>query len=357
MKQVSFEKFKKWAISRFGEDQVQHKKGSTDELQLNSIFTEAHGMGEDTKFHMGISVSGGKKKRKYGVYHCFKTDERGSLIKLIQKVDGCSKKQAFITLFGNYTTIRDIEDEVDEFLNKTEKQFKIEIPKKKILKLPEGSYLINSLYKDDKFRIAAENHLNNRKIPIDKFLVCKKGSYYNRIIIPYYDQDGDIVYYNGRAIDSKYKRYKFPTVEEIGVGKGDVIYYAGDYQDWPKEGEEVYICEGEFNAEALSLCGLKSFACGGGSMSEKQAVMLYKYKIVFCFDNDKAGNNASEKMQRFVSPIRHYQQKGTIQTVKPPGNFNDWNQMLINLNSDIIYNYIMEKKKDLDYDTPFGSLL
>ena len=103
---IKYSVFLKWAIDRFGEENVQAKG---KEVKINSIF-EA----DDTGYHLWCSPSGGKKKHKYGVYHCFKTDKTGSLVKLVQLVDSCDKNDALETLQGK-TTIRELEKKLEEF--------------------------------------------------------------------------------------------------------------------------------------------------------------------------------------------------------------------------------------------------
>lgn len=110
---VNFDKFLKWAISRFGEDSVLAKG---KEVRINTIFEK-----DDTDHHLWCSPSGGKKKRKFGVYHCFKTDQKGSLIKLVQIVDSCDREDALSTLQG-WTSIRDLEKKLEDIFGEDEPQ-------------------------------------------------------------------------------------------------------------------------------------------------------------------------------------------------------------------------------------------
>ena len=102
---ISFKAFAKWAKRRFGEDNV---KIQGKEIRLNSVFESG-----DDDFHLWCSPSGGKKKRKFGTYHCFKTDKKGSLVKLIMLVDNCDRDEAIARLHGQ-TSIRELEKRLEE---------------------------------------------------------------------------------------------------------------------------------------------------------------------------------------------------------------------------------------------------
>ncbi len=337
---ISFDKFVKWAISRFGEDNVVSKG---KEVRINSIF--AH---DDSAHHLWCSPSGGKKKRKFGVYHCFKTDQKGSLVKLVQIVDSCDREDALSTLEGR-TSIRELERQLEEMFAVKEEE---EVPQiKNVLTLPIGSELISSLGTNNWWYKKAEEYLSNRKIPIDGLYICTEDKYKSRIIIPYYDRVGGLIYWNARHIGKSKCKYLGPP-KEIGVGKEDVVYMAGN---WPKSGETVYLCEGEFNAMSLKLCELNAAACGGKNMSEKQALMLSNYKIVLCLDRDKAGKQGTSKMTSMISAVETVKGSEKLNYVIPPPGFNDWNEMLVKEGDVLLYHYITKNQRPLDYSWPFGT--
>ena len=341
---VNFDKFVKWAITRFGDDNVVIKG---KEIRINSIFEP-----DDSDFHLWCSPSGGKKKRKFGVYHCFKTDQKGSLVKLVQIVDVCDREDALDTLEGR-TSIRDLEKQIEEMFAVQEPEI---IPAaKNDLLLPAYSELISELGTNNWWRKKAEEYLINRKIPIDGLYICTDEKYKARIIIPYYDRTGKLIYWNARHIGKSKCKYLGPP-KEIGVGKEDVVYMAGP---WPKSGEIVYLCEGEFNAISLKICELNAAACGGKNMSEKQSLMLADYKIVLCLDRDKAGKQGTTKMTSMitsmVSAVEATQGGGKLKFVTPPPGYNDWNEMLIKIGPVMLYHYIMKNQQPLDYSWPYGS--
>lgn len=339
-----FSNFLKWAQNRFGEDNVLVKG---KEIRINSVFTE------DSNFHLWCSPQGGKKKRKFGVYHCFKTDKKGSLMKLIQTVDSCERSEAVSVLKG-VMSIRELEKEIEYLLNKNEKVEKIEKKDFIEINLPEHSELISGLPTNNWWRKKATEYLEKRKIPIDNLYICIDGKYKSRIIIPYYDKDKRLIYWNARHMGKSNLKYLGPP-KEIGVGKEDVIFFPNGY--WPDKNEVIYICEGEFNAITLKLCELNSCACGGKNMSDKQAILLSDYKVVICLDRDKAGKQGMLKMTSMISSLETVKKskEDKIKYVMPPLNYNDWNEMLINSSKELLYHYIMKNQKPLDFSLPYGS--
>jgi hypothetical protein len=84
---VDYNKFFDWAQSRFGNPEIRG-----NEICVNSIFTE------DAKKKLWCNPSGGKNRIRHGVYHCWKTDRKGTLVSLVCEVDKISKNQALEVL-------------------------------------------------------------------------------------------------------------------------------------------------------------------------------------------------------------------------------------------------------------------
>ena len=338
--EVDFEKFRKWAEEKFKGDVLV----KTDQIRINSIFEK-----DDSGHHLWCSPSGGKNRRPFGVYHCFKTDEKGSLLKLVKIVEKCDSDEAIAILTGR-STITDLENKIAELLSNDNYNFESE-PIKLKLALPNGCSLISSMSKNNWWRERAEEYLLNRKIPIDDLYICKEPPFKGRIVIPYYDRNCDLIYFNGRHISSKATlRYMGPPIS-CGTGKEDVVFMAGP---WPNKGSTLYVCEGEFNAMSLKISGLNACACGGKNLSEKQAMLLSDYKIIFCLDRDKAGASGLKKMVELTKRFSHNNSSNQIKCTQPPNNYNDWNQMLINLGSNVLREYIIKTQKEIDFDAPSG---
>lgn len=331
-------KFEKWAKNKFGEDNV-NTKGK--EIRINTIFEP-----DDTGFHLYCNPSGGKRKIKHGVFHCFKTDRRGTLVKLVQLAENCDRESAIDILRGR-TPIHELEKRLEELFSYEEAQE----PVKSSLQLPPECYLISDLGLNNWWRSKAVDYLNSRKIPIDGLYICTGDRYKGRIIIPYYDKDNKLIYWNGRALFSSKCKYLGPP-KETGVGKEDVVYMAGS---WPKAGETVYICEGEFNAKSLSIAEFNAVACGGKSMSKKQSIMLSDYKTVICLDRDKAGKAGTAKMSSMLTSLNKSDGKDKLMFVVPPKGYNDWNEFLVKNSPELLHHYIIKNQKVLDCSGPQGT--
>lgn len=338
---IDFDKFVRWADSRFNDIVI-----SGSEVRINSIFTD------DVKHKMWCSPSGGKSGRDFGVFHCFKTDEKGSLVKLVQIVDKCSRDEAINVLLG-CKTMADLEKDLDRILCNADTLLERHATEhKKIeMNLPNGTQLITDLGTNNWYRKKSEEYLGARKIPIDGLYVCMEPPYKGRIIIPYYDRYGSLVYWNARHISPNAKLKYLGPPKDIGVGKGDVIFMAGS---WPANGSTVHVCEGEFNAISLHLSELEAAACGGKNMTDKQAVLLSDFKIVVCLDRDKAGESGTAKMLNMLSLGNSLSSNDKLSYVRPPDKYNDWNDMLVDCGPAILHAWIKKKQRPVDFSAPHG---
>jgi len=332
---IDFDRFRYWVEERFPDAIVKGK-----EIRINSIFTP------DQNYHLWISPSGGKNKRENGVFHCFKTDTKGSLIKLVMQVDKIDYDEA-CTLLKGEANIRELERQVEELLADYDKPF-IENKPKPRTSLPDDYFAIEGL--NNWWGKKAREYLATRMIPYEGLYICTSGKYKARIIIPYYDRDGILCYWNGRHFGTSKLKYRGPP-KEIGVGKEDVVFMPS----WPAAGATVHLCEGEFNAKSLCLSGLNGGAAGGKNLSEKQAVLLSDYNLVICLDRDKAGELGSVAMAQKIMSISLKFGKDKLRLVQPPEGFNDWNDMLKKFGPKILGEYVRRAETTLDSEAPFGA--
>lgn len=332
---VDYEKFLSWAESRFD-----HVVVSGNEIKINSIFCE------DRKHHLWCNPYGGKKEHEGGVYHCWKSGAKGSLIGLVMMVDGCSFSDAAATLDASMGGgLAELEKRVEELFEFG--KHRIEKKQSDILHLemPPDCYLLDDLPSYNKLRSAAESYLNSRLIPLDGLMVCTAGRYRNRVMIPYRDQSGRLVYFNGRHLfpTEKELRYLGPP-KEIGIGKGDVLYS----RRWPVKGEKVYITEGEFDSMTLDSIGLKSVSLGGKTASRTQMEMIKDCAPVLALDGDIAGTEATPKIAHEMMIFGFKD----IRYVRPKFGYKDWNEMLVSIGSSSTLEYITTQEKK--YETVMG---
>ncbi|RDJ35625.1 MAG: hypothetical protein DWQ19_12470 [Crenarchaeota archaeon] len=334
---IEFDRFLNWAESRFGGDVV--VRGN--EIMVNSIFCE------DYKHHLWCNVFGGKDQLPNGVYHCWKSNESGSLISLVMKVDNCSYEEAIEILGTEDIKFMELQEKVNAmFLQKFEPKEEI----KGSLSLPDNTHWINELEPSNVWRVEAEDYLNKRKLDCNDYMVCTGGNYRNRIIIPYFDKNKNLIYWNARLMakgNSKVPKYLGPNKEE-GIGKGDVIYMPV----WPQDGVQLYVTEGEFDAKSIQMSGLFSAAIGGKELSDKQVLYLRPYIPVLCFDTDAgkrqdAGKNALKAIGHTLKSEGFEQ----VYYIRPPAQYKDWNKMLIETSPKFIAAYINKYKKAYTTDT------
>jgi len=324
---IDFDTFVEWAENRLGDIRI-----TGEEIRANSIF---HPTRSDTKFRLWMKPSGDTKKgeRHDGVYHCFDTDQKGTLIGLVMIVDKCSYGDACVTVGGGGNLAK-LEQKVREFFEN--KPFTLE-ELQTTLTLPPS---IPLTYKSTDYTVIdACLMLEKRKIPLDGLFLGTEGKYKNRIIIPYYDRDGNLIYFNTRAM-GKGAKYLGPE-KDIGVGKDDVIYM----HQWPKLGEKVYLTEGEFDAMTLNLCGFYGAAVGGKNLSEKQIGFLKGYDICLALDSDKAGKTGLMKM------YHKFRENGVLNMtyITPPktNDIKDWNSLYQETDTVFVQTYIERNEKKL----------
>jgi DNA primase len=332
---IDYDRFLDWAESRFD-----HVIVSGAEVKLNSVFCE------DRKHHLWCNPSGGRKACETGVYHCWKSGQKGSLIGLVMLVDKCSYEDALRTLdVAPSGGLAELERRVEEmFASKEEPTRDAEI-KEVGISLPQDCYAFDDLPSSHRMRSQAESYLKSRGIPADGLMVCTGGRYKNRILIPYFDRRGRLIYYNGRLLGDSESglRYLGPP-KELGIGKGDVLYS----RNWPSRGEKVYITEGEFDSMSLDICGFKSVALGGKSITTQQIKMISGCLPVLSLDADSAGGEAMPRMASSLAKAGFEK----IRYVRPSQEYKDWNGLMIARGPAVVRLYVETQEKD--YETIAG---
>lgn len=339
---IEQDKFIQWAESRFDHDVKVDGRGS---IRLNSIFTD------DYKHHMYCHTNPQVKDgsdRPFGTYHCFKTGNTGTLASLVMQVDKVSFAEAMEILGGEDSNMRVLEERLQGLLSSdSEKAVERKKPEEVGLRLPPGTYRMSQLDDSNYYKSMAEVYLLGRNLDPNNYCVCISGDFKNRIIIPYYDRNGILIYWNSRVIGDDHGkdvlRYRGPD-SDTGVGKGDVVYMT----KWPKIGSTVHLAEGEFDGDTLTMVGLNGGALGGKNLSPEQAELLRGYKTIVCLDNDISGRDAIRTVgESFLS--RGF--ADGLAFVRPPLGFKDWNSMLSKKRPEIVRAYIERNQRPFDQDT------
>lgn len=330
-KSIDFDIFLDWVKQHFTDIKVYNEK-----IRLNSIYCDH--LGGDEKHHLWC-------RPHTGYYHCYKTSKKGTLYELVMDVEKCSYDAA-VDILGGEQNLRYLEAKLEAFFASEEADNKTLVEDKKLC-LPEGSISVKNLMQPYKNKVL--NYINSRKIPSDGLYYCISGEFGGRIIIPYYNSDAELVYFNARDISRPrpFLRYRGP---ESGTGfkKEEVVWMSF----FPRKGAKIHLTEGEFDAMTLNLCGLHGCATGGKDVSQQQINLIREYEVCMAFDRDKSGKDAIRKLG--LSLLENGVKK--ISFVRPPDPYKDWNEMITGsegkppLSERLIKAYILQNEK------PFNEL-
>jgi hypothetical protein len=329
---VDYDSFLDWAYDRFGEENI---KIRGDEICTHSFFAKEKGI-EDHKYHLWMNPSGGKKQLEGGAYRCWYTNRMGCLISLVSEYDRISYDEAS-ELICDVPPLRVLEKRVHDFFRQKEQNHTPIVEDIPPQSVPEYSFLIEKMSATSFYRQRALDYLNSRKLPAKGLYVCTEGKYKNRIIIPYYDKNGELVYYNGRTLSDNPDTLRYMKADNPLMDQTKVLYFT----HWPRPGRKIHICEGEFDAITLAMSGFVGVACGGKELSPDQVELIRPYIPVLCFDTDGPGRYA----------LRDHGNKllsegfSNVSYVRPPVGYKDWNALLVKRDSDVIKEYINKHEK------------
>ncbi len=171
-----------------------------------------------------------------------------------------------------------------------------------------------------------------------------------RLIFPLVDHRDNIVGFSGRILDNDIKTSKYiNTRETLIYHKGDHIFGINNTKDAIRRTNQVIILEGEFDVMTCFENGISNvIAVKGTALTDSQVNLLGRYaeKVTFCFDTDKAGQEA---VKRSLSVV---EKKGLMPTVIEVPGGKDADEALRSdpgafkkaVKNDIsIYDYLLEK--------------
>lgn len=205
---------------------------------LHNILGKSYKSNEE---HLFACPYCGHHKNKFSVnveknvYKCWICDARGkNLLRVIRRFGSFSQQERWKELSGH-------REDLGEF----DRLFEVEVvveQREQVLEMPQG---FRSLTRGlgDKSSLRALKYLSERGI--DKYDILKwkmgfttEGPFRNRIIIPSFNQGGDLNYFIARTFSDDYRRYMNPPVSRN-------IIFNELYVDFE---EEVTIVEGVFDA-------------------------------------------------------------------------------------------------------------
>ena len=153
--------------------------------------------------------------------------------------------------------------------------------------------------------------LNSNKVTNEK--LCESGLYYkrddgklgaffyNRLIIPIRDVDGNVIAFGGRVIDSE-SQPKYKNSPETPLYRKRDNLFA--YDKAKNAGKDyVFLCEGYMDAIALHSIGIpNTVASLGTALTDEQCELIRDIacKVVMLYDTDKAGQTATQRAIRLL---------------------------------------------------------
>lgn len=186
--------------------------------------------------------------------------------------------------------------------------------------------MIANLYKD-----TLRKYLAKRKLPTSyPFYIAYQGDFKDRIIIPIFDKDNDIIYFQGRIMEDKFSelRYKNPDVSD----KKHIILNEHKFNP------EKYIVVTEGPIDAI-MVGDQGTTCFGSSVDDEFLEKLSRKTnkgIILALDNDNTGKEETLKIiqkSKFGKLLFYF--------VMPFKDIKDLNELSIKKDVNDIYSYIV----------------
>lgn len=139
---------------------------------------------------------------------------------------------------------------------------------------------------------------------IEAGLAYQRGSqvadfFRGRLMFPLIDHRDNVVGFSGRIMDNSDTTSKYiNTRETLIYHKGDQIYGLNVTKEAIRRENQAIIVEGEFDVLSCFQNGVgQVIAVKGTALTESQVSLLSRFtqKLTFCFDGDKAGQEAIKR--------------------------------------------------------------
>lgn len=120
--------------------------------------------------------------------------------------------------------------------------------------------------------------------------------FYDRIMFPLYDLNGNVVAYSGRIYNKEDNSKYFNTRETEIFKKGELLYNYHRAKDIARQKNQIIIMEGFMDVIRAYSIGIKNIvATMGTAVTKEQAALIKKMakEVILCFDGDEAGAKAT----------------------------------------------------------------
>jgi DNA primase len=155
--------------------------------------------------------------------------------------------------------------------------------------------LSNLLFTNPPATIEADFLLSSNLLKVNSQEEKTHDFFYQQLIIPLSNSEGEIVSFAGRKLNSSNSESKYIYLpNHDGYQKSGLLY--NYYYVKSSEEKECYLVEGFFDVISLTMAGVSnSLALLGTSLTEEQTKLLsnLKKRIVLFLDGDRAGHEAT----------------------------------------------------------------
>lgn len=231
------------------------------------------------------------------IFHCFNCDESGSFTNLYARIKGIDTKEAWMEInkYNKDNTIKKIKKDKHK---KKKKEIKIEEKFNWILKDCIGLNYKTDSISGKKYIKILNDFYEERKISKKyKLFIAKDGRYKNRIIIPIFDKNNNIVYFQARRIPRTKRDPKYLNPESP---KELIVLH--EHLFTPNL--PIVITEGIIDAYTL---GYQATTCIGKYITDNFIERLLKYSkdLIVCLDNDIEAYKSLKKFMKENSYARY----------------------------------------------------
>lgn len=255
---------------------------------INSRFPEAVHKNEKWNFRCNICKDSKKnlKKKRGWIEPSKKTGE------LVFKCYNCGKFYNLRTwlklYFPEYHRMF-----LNEYLQNEVSPVKVELPvqkSKEKVSIKKDKFISLISEEENSLIKKAQDYVTDRKIPKDiwaKWFVCSEGTMVNRLIIPFYDKEDQIYFWQGRALNSKMQ----PKYLNCKQSRDQAIYNI----DFIDRGKEVVIVEGVIDSLFIENC----IATLSTNWSEEVQKILNLLNSYYLIDYDDS-NETKKRVENLI---------------------------------------------------------
>lgn len=120
--------------------------------------------------------------------------------------------------------------------------------------------------------------------------------FFDRVMIPLYNLEGQVVGFTGRALDDTNTPKYLGSKESIIYKKGNLLFNYHRAKESIKLNKEIILVEGNMDAIRLYASGIKNVVALMGTALTKEQIQIIKKlrcKVILMLDNDTAGEKAT----------------------------------------------------------------